>query len=124
MNTVIHIQWATGQAELDLAAWFPAPDYRVRQLRKLLALEPETVATAKATAEKLIRSLHARKQQERDSAVAWVDRYRKDAAQQTVPKERVRLMACANREAGAARRAERDIRLLRRNAAAVKSWRF
>ena len=124
MNTVFTIAWPSGRAEIDLAAWFPAPDYRVRQLRKLLELDPEAAGEIKRTAEKYIRETRARRQADRDDAVVHTDRYRHAAACNGDLREAKRLIGIANRHANAARRAERDIRQLCRNAAVIQGWRF
>lgn len=124
MNTVIHVRWPTGQAEIDLTAWFPAPVQRVTHLRKLLALNPAAAEQARPIAERVIHDLRCQAKGQYEKAIASVDRWRKAAACCEDKKEAARLRYYADHDARIARMAQKDERMLRKNAAAVKAWRF
>lgn len=116
------LRWPTGGAEIDLRAWFPASQEQLSHLRKLIRLDPEQgPAIVKASLE-CIRNLQEAKQGERDASVETASRFRSAAACNESRSEAARLRSRAEQFARNARRAERDIRTLQRNAASIRSW--
>lgn len=141
----IVLRWPTGGAQLNLAGWFPASKTKLAHLHKLLSLDPVAAQPAVTACLDYIRETEAvRKQSGQDNYRQYLELRQiiADAADQlstgTQPNgyplsqaDRVTLReACtraktrANRAAAAARRAERDIKHLRQNAAAIKAWGF
>lgn len=142
---VINLHWSSGDAEIDLTAWFPAPGPNVVHLRKLLELDPDAAAEAKPVIERYIQELLVRAKVRGQSAYKMYADYRQRMADITdqlengtfpdglplKPSDRKILREARNKEkrladhaAAEQRRAYRDLKQLQRNAAAVKAWKF
>lgn len=142
---VINLHWPSGDAEINLTAWFPAAAPHVAHLRKLLELDPDAAAEAKPVIERYIQELLVHAKVRGQSAYKMYADYRQRMADITdqlengtfpngLPLEssdrkilraaRTEAKRNADHAAAEQRRAYRDHKQLRRNAAAVKAWKF
>ena len=121
---IAHLTWYSGSARLDLREWFPASDARMRQLRKLLALDPEHARAVARECMDCICTLAETTTWRCSYLTNMHSEITQDLAHSTDPREIRLLRIRANQCASSVRRGYRDIKQLRRNAAAIKHWKF
>ena len=121
---IAHLSWDSGSAQLDLREWFPASDARMRQLRKLLALDPEHARAVARECMDYICTLAEEITVRCSYLTNLHSEITQDLAHSTYPREIRLLRMRADQCASNVRRGYRDIKQLRRNAAAIKHWKF